>query len=125
MRVNQFRGPNGGSPCCPFAIIALQTADRAAAVDVTTKPQTDLLRSRHFRWVNCILTQAICSLLEDPMNKLILPFAIFVSVLLTGKIAEHYGLEGSWKIGLLCLVAAAVQIAVTRFQRYQRQKAQL
>jgi len=68
---------------------------------------------------------AICSLLEDPMNKLILPFAIFVSVLLTGKIAEHYGLEGSWKIGLLCLVAAAVQIAVTRFQRYQRQKAQL
>ncbi|BAW23930.1 hypothetical protein N5K35_24390 [Pseudomonas sp. GD03651] len=72
-----------------------------------------------------ILTQAICSLLEDPMNKLILPFAIFVSVLLTGKIAEHYGLEGSWKIGLLCLVAAAVQIAVTRFQRYQRHKAQL
>ncbi|PYG97312.1 hypothetical protein CVV67_28025 [Arthrobacter stackebrandtii] len=61
-----------------------------------------------------MLTQAICSLLEDPMNKLILPFAI-----------EHYGLEGSWKIGLLCLVAAAVQIAVTRFQRYQRHKAQL
>ncbi|HEN8801792.1 hypothetical protein HP546_02070 [Pseudomonas sp. CM25] len=57
------------------------------------------------------------------MNKLILPVAIFFSVLISGKIAEHYGLEGNWKIGLLCLVAAAVQIAVSRFQRAQRQKA--
>jgi hypothetical protein len=88
-------------------------------------PQPDLLRSQHFRWVNCVFTRALCSLLEHPMNKLILPFAIFVSVIITGKIAEHYGLEGSWKVGLLCLVAAAVQIAVTRFQRHQRQKAQL
>ncbi len=68
---------------------------------------------------------AFCSLLEDPMTKLILPVAIFVSVIITGKIAEHYGLEGSWKIGLLCLVAAAVQITVTRFQRSRQQKAQL
>ncbi|MFZ0155392.1 MULTISPECIES: hypothetical protein [Pseudomonas] len=58
------------------------------------------------------------------MNKLILPFAIFVSVIITGKICEHFGVEGSWKIGLLCLVAAAVQIAVTRYQRTQRSKAQ-
>ncbi|MCW2271551.1 hypothetical protein D3C77_14980 [compost metagenome] len=58
------------------------------------------------------------------MNKLILPVAIFVSVMLTGKISEHFGVEGSWKIGLLCLVAAAVQIAVTRYQRTQRQKSQ-
>ncbi|WEK33050.1 MAG: hypothetical protein P0Y58_12970 [Candidatus Pseudomonas phytovorans] len=58
------------------------------------------------------------------MNKLILPVAIFFSVLITGTIAEHYGLEGSWKIGLLCLVAFVVQIIVARFQRYQRQKAQ-
>lgn len=92
---------------------------------LTTKPQPDLLRSRPFRWVNCMFTRAICSLLEDPMNKLILPFAIFVSVIITGKIAEHYGLEGSWKVSLLCLVAAAVQIAVTRFQRHQRHKAEL
>ncbi len=42
-----------------------------------------------------MFTRAICSLLEDPMNKLILPFGIFVSVIITGKIAEHYGLEGS------------------------------
>ena len=69
--------------------------------------------------------RAICSLLEDPMNKLILPFAIFVSVIITGKIAEPYGLEGSWKVGLLCLVAAAVQITVPSFQRRQRQKAEL
>ncbi|KIY40688.1 hypothetical protein TZ03_11110 [Pseudomonas sp. 10-1B] len=58
------------------------------------------------------------------MNKMILPFAIFFTVLITGTIADHYGLEGSWKIGLLCLVAAVVQIAITRFQRAQRQKTQ-
>lgn len=51
------------------------------------------------------------------MNKLILPVAIFVSVIIAGKIAEHYEVQGSWKIGLLCVVAAAVQIAVTRYQR--------
>ncbi|MFJ2982900.1 MULTISPECIES: hypothetical protein [unclassified Pseudomonas] len=54
------------------------------------------------------------------MNKLILPFAIFISVILAGKAAEHFGLQGSWKIGLLCLVAAAVQIAVSRYQRKAR-----
>lgn len=58
------------------------------------------------------------------MNKMILPFAIFFTVLITGTIADHYGLEGSWKIGLLCLVAAAVQITISRFQRAQRQKTQ-
>ncbi|MFQ6574022.1 hypothetical protein [Pseudomonas sp. UM16] len=58
------------------------------------------------------------------MNKLILPVAIFVSVIITGKISEHFEVEGSWKVGLLCLVAAAVQIAVTRYQRTQRSKAQ-
>lgn len=58
------------------------------------------------------------------MNKLILPVAIFVSVILAGKLAEHFGLEGSWKIGVLCLVAACVQIAVNRIQRSQQHKAQ-
>ncbi|MFJ4349710.1 hypothetical protein ACIPZ5_02285 [Pseudomonas sp. NPDC089428] len=58
------------------------------------------------------------------MNKLILPVAIFVSVIIAGKLAEHFGLEGSWKIGLLCVVAACVQIAVNRIQRLQRQKTQ-
>jgi len=50
--------------------------------------------------------------------------AIFVSVIIAGKVAEHFALEGSWKIGVLCLVAACVQIAVARIQRAQRQKAQ-
>ncbi|WP_085674344.1 MULTISPECIES: hypothetical protein [unclassified Pseudomonas] len=58
------------------------------------------------------------------MNKLILPVAIFVSVILAGKLAEHFGLEGSWKIGVLCLVAACVQIAVNRIQRSRQHKAQ-
>jgi hypothetical protein len=58
------------------------------------------------------------------MNKLILPVAIFVSVILAGKLAEHFALQGSWKIGVLCLVAACVQIVVTCIQRSQRQKAQ-
>lgn len=58
------------------------------------------------------------------MNKLILPVAIFVSVIIVGKLSEHFGVQGNWKVGLLCLVAAAVQIAVTRYQRTQRQKAQ-
>lgn len=62
--------------------------------------------------------------LEDLMNKLILPVAIFVSVIIAGKIAEHYQLQGSWKIGVLCLVAAAVQIVVTRYQRAQQRNAQ-
>lgn len=51
------------------------------------------------------------------MNRFILPVAIFASVILAGKAAEHYGLAGSWKIGLLCLVAATVQIVITRIQR--------
>lgn len=59
------------------------------------------------------------------MNRLILPAAIFVSVIIAGKISEHFGLEGGWKIGLLCLVAATAQIAVTRYQRTRQQKAQL
>lgn len=58
------------------------------------------------------------------MNKLILPVAIFVSVIAAGKVSEHFGLEGGWKIGVLCLVAGAVQIAVTRFQRAPRNNAQ-
>ena len=62
--------------------------------------------------------------LEDLMNKLILPVAIFVSVIIAGKVAEHYQLQGSWKIGVLCLVAAAVQIVVTRYQRAQQRNAQ-
>lgn len=61
-----------------------------------------------------------CSLLEAPMNKLILPCTIFFTVLIVGTIADNFGLQGSWKIGLLCLVAAAVQIVVSRFQRSQR-----
>ncbi|WP_449433190.1 hypothetical protein [Pseudomonas putida] len=59
------------------------------------------------------------------MNKLILPVAIFVSVIIAGKVSEHFGVAGSWKIGLLCLVAAAVQIAVSRFQRSRRKSTQL
>lgn len=71
-------------------------------------------------------THAICRLpLKDLMNKLILPVAIFVSVIIAGKVSEHFGLEGGWKIGLLCLVAAAAQVAVTRYQRTHQQKAQL
>ncbi|CAM3931999.1 hypothetical protein CCOS865_02550 [Pseudomonas reidholzensis] len=58
------------------------------------------------------------------MNKLILPVAIFLSVIIAGKVAEHFGLEGSWRIGVLCLVAVAVQFAVTRYQRMQREKTQ-
>ena len=54
------------------------------------------------------------------MNKLILPFAIFFTVLIVGTIADNLGLQGSWKIGLLCLVAATVQIVVSRFQRSKR-----
>ncbi|WP_193393759.1 hypothetical protein [Pseudomonas putida] len=57
------------------------------------------------------------------MNKLILPVAIFVSVIAAGKLSEHFGLEGGWKIGVLCLVAGAVQIVVTRFQRPSRKNA--
>ncbi|MBH3428885.1 hypothetical protein [Pseudomonas alkylphenolica] len=58
------------------------------------------------------------------MNKLILPVAIFVSVIIAGKITEHFGVQGSWRVGLLCLVAVVVQIAVTQYQRTQRNKAQ-
>lgn len=58
------------------------------------------------------------------MNKLILPVAIFVSVIIAGKITEHFGVQGSWRVGLLCLVAVAVQITVTQYQRTQRKKAQ-
>ncbi|HEK1691225.1 TPA: hypothetical protein SMR48_002458 [Pseudomonas putida] len=54
------------------------------------------------------------------MKKLILPVAIFISVIIAGKASEHFGLEGGWKIGLLCLVAAVVQILITRHQRTQR-----
>lgn len=79
-----------------------------------TKPHDEL----------CTLYALCRSPLEAPMNKLILPAAIFFSVLIAGKLAEHFGLEGSWKIGLLCLVAAAVQIAVSRLQRMQQQRAQ-
>nr|WP_311044813.1 hypothetical protein [Pseudomonas sp. USTB-Z] len=56
------------------------------------------------------------------MNKLILPAAIFVSVIIAGRVSEHFGLDGSWKIGLLCLVAAVVQIAITRVQLSREKK---
>lgn len=65
----------------------------------------------------------ICSQLKTPMNKLILPVAIFLSVILAGKVAEHYAVEGSWRIGLLCLVAMVVQIVVSRIQRARRDNA--
>lgn len=58
------------------------------------------------------------------MNKLILPVAIFFSVILAGKVAEHYAVEGSWRIGLLCLVAMVVQIVVSRIQRARRENAE-
>ncbi|PLU85059.1 hypothetical protein ACK56M_14500 [Pseudomonas sp. s4] len=58
------------------------------------------------------------------MSKLILPAAIFLSVIIAGKAAEHFGVQGSWKVGLLCVVAAVVQIAVTRFQRSRQQNTQ-
>ncbi|NQD54133.1 hypothetical protein HP546_01985 [Pseudomonas sp. CM25] len=52
---------------------------------------------------------------------MILPFTIFFTVLMVGTIGDYFGLQGGWQIGLLCLVAAAVQIAVSGFQRSQRQ----
>ncbi|WP_306580006.1 hypothetical protein [Pseudomonas sp.] len=58
------------------------------------------------------------------MNKLILPAAIFVSVMIVGTIADNFGVEGGWKIGVLCLVAGAVQVVVTRFQRARRNNVQ-
>ena len=58
------------------------------------------------------------------MNKLILPAAIFVSVMIVGAIADNFGVEGGWKIGVLCLVAGAVQFVVTRFQRAARNNVQ-
>ena len=57
------------------------------------------------------------------MNKLLLPVAIFVSVMLVGSVCEHYGMNPTLKVVLLCLVAAGVQIGVSRFQRAQRGKA--
>ncbi len=51
------------------------------------------------------------------MQKLLLPIAIFVSVIGVGKVCEHYGVDPTLKIGLLCLVAAAIQIGFSRYQR--------
>lgn len=51
------------------------------------------------------------------MQKLLLPAAIFVSVLAVGKVCEHFGMETNMKFGLLCVVALVVQIGVTRLQR--------
>ncbi|MFJ4344331.1 hypothetical protein [Pseudomonas sp. NPDC089401] len=51
------------------------------------------------------------------MQKLLLPVAIFVSVIAVGKVCEHYEMGTNWKVGLLCLVAAVVQIGVSRFLR--------
>jgi hypothetical protein len=59
---------------------------------------------------------------EAEMNRLVLPAAIFASVLLVGKLCEHYGLDTNLKVGLLCLVAAAVQIGITRYQRSRRDR---
>ncbi|MEF9897592.1 MAG: hypothetical protein RR736_01275 [Pseudomonas sp.] len=56
------------------------------------------------------------------MNKLILPIAIFTSVILVGKVCEHYEMNSTLKIGLLCLVAAGVQIGISRYQRLRQSK---
>ncbi|HDS1733154.1 MULTISPECIES: hypothetical protein [Pseudomonas] len=56
------------------------------------------------------------------MNKLLLPVAIFLSVLLVGKVCEHYGMDSTLKIGLLCLVAAAVQMGLSRYQKSRQSK---
>ncbi len=53
------------------------------------------------------------------MNKLLLPAAIFICVMAVGTVLEHFAVEGSVKVGLLCLVAAVTHIAVTRFQRWR------
>lgn len=57
------------------------------------------------------------------MNRLILPAAIFTSVILVGKVCEHYGLDTNIKVVLLCLVAAGVQIGITRYQRSRQKNA--
>lgn len=59
------------------------------------------------------------------MNKLILPVAIFVSVLAVGKVCEHYQMSTNWKIGVLCVVALVVQTVVNRFQRARQTAAKL
>ncbi|AZL73434.1 hypothetical protein LOY46_10285 [Pseudomonas sichuanensis] len=51
------------------------------------------------------------------MQKLLLPIAIFVSVIAVGKVCEHYAMDPTLKVGLLCLVAAAIQIGFNRYQR--------
>ncbi|MDH0731850.1 hypothetical protein N5F23_14995 [Pseudomonas sichuanensis] len=51
------------------------------------------------------------------MQKLLLPIAIFVSVIAVGKVCEHYAMDPTLKIGLLCVVAAVIQIAFSRYQR--------
>lgn len=58
------------------------------------------------------------------MNRLVLPTAFFASVILVGKLCEHYGLDTNLKVGLLCLVAAGVQIGITRYQRSRRSRAE-
>jgi hypothetical protein len=40
------------------------------------------------------------------MQKLLLPIA-FASVIAVGKVCEHYAMDPTLKVGLLCLVAAA------------------
>ncbi|NIF27121.1 hypothetical protein F3J44_12160 [Pantoea sp. Tr-811] len=51
------------------------------------------------------------------MQKLLLPVAIFVSVIVVGKVCEHFGLSTNVKFGLVCVVAFVVQIEVSRYQR--------
>lgn len=51
------------------------------------------------------------------MNRLIVPAAIFISVMFVGKVFEHLGVEGNVKFGLLCLIAIVVQVVVTRHLR--------
>ncbi|MBJ9977767.1 hypothetical protein IAE35_18485 [Pseudomonas sp. S75] len=51
------------------------------------------------------------------MNRLMVPVAIFVSVLAAGKVCEHLGLSASWTIGISCLVAMLVTACVNRYQR--------
>ncbi|MBK5002033.1 hypothetical protein IAE37_004309 [Pseudomonas sp. S31] len=55
------------------------------------------------------------------MNNLVLPAAIFISVMAVGTVLEHFAVQGSVKVGALCVVAAVAHVAVNRFQRSRRQ----
>ena len=56
------------------------------------------------------------------MNNLVLPAAIFISVMAVGTVLEHFAVQGSVKVGALCVVAAVTHIAVNRLQRGRRRE---